>query len=153
MQKMQETQVWSLDWEDPLEEKMATHSNILVWRIPWTEEPGELQSIRWQRAGHDWSDLTRPHIAAADTVLTITRTSSFRPGHNPKRKLSNSPRLPCVLQPAKRGIKLSPKNCPLNWFTWRPRVTLTKIWPFPDWRKVRGERKGRKRGQGSSHKF
>ena len=42
---MQETQVWSFDWEDPLEEKMATHSGVLAGKIPWTEEPGELQSI------------------------------------------------------------------------------------------------------------
>ena len=42
MQKMQETRVWSLGWEDPLEEGMATHSSILAWRIPWTEEPGRL---------------------------------------------------------------------------------------------------------------
>ena len=41
---MQETQVRSLSWEDPLEEGMATHSSILAWRIPWTEEPGRLQS-------------------------------------------------------------------------------------------------------------
>ena len=39
---MQETQVWSLIWEDPLEKEMATHSSILAWRIPWTEEPGGL---------------------------------------------------------------------------------------------------------------
>ena len=50
---MQETWVQSLDWEDPLEEGMATHSGILVWRIPWTEEPRELQSMRSQRVGHD----------------------------------------------------------------------------------------------------
>ena len=42
---MQETWVRSLDWEDPLEEEMATHSSILAWRILWTEEPGGLQSI------------------------------------------------------------------------------------------------------------
>ena len=39
---IQETQVLSLDWEDPLEKEMATHSSILAWEIPWTEEPGEL---------------------------------------------------------------------------------------------------------------
>ena len=43
---MKETQVRSLDWEDPLEKEMATHSSILAWRIPRTEEPGELQSMR-----------------------------------------------------------------------------------------------------------
>ena len=51
---MQETWVRSLGWEDPLEEGMATHFSILAWRIPWTEEPGGLQSMQVQRAGHDW---------------------------------------------------------------------------------------------------
>ena len=45
---MQETWVQSLGWEDPLEKGMATHSNILAWRIPWTEEPGGLQSVKLQ---------------------------------------------------------------------------------------------------------
>ena len=48
-----ETWVCSLGWEDPLEKKMATHSSILAWRIPWTEEPGRLQSTGSQRVGHD----------------------------------------------------------------------------------------------------
>ena len=43
----------SLGWEDPLEEGMVTHSSILAWGIPWTEEPGGLQSIGLQRVGHD----------------------------------------------------------------------------------------------------
>ena len=46
---VQETWVQSLGWEDPLEEGMATHSSILAWRIPWTEEPGRLQSMGLQR--------------------------------------------------------------------------------------------------------
>ena len=54
---VQETWVQSLGREDPLEEGMATHSSILAWRIPWTEEPGGLQSPGSQRVGHDWSDL------------------------------------------------------------------------------------------------
>ena len=48
---MQETQVQSLGQEDPLEKEMATHSSFLAWRIPWTEEPGGLQSIESQRVG------------------------------------------------------------------------------------------------------
>ena len=48
-----ETWVLSLGWEDPLEEGMATHSSILTWRIPWTEEPGKLQSMGSHRVGHD----------------------------------------------------------------------------------------------------
>ena len=50
---MQKTQIQSLGWEDPLDKEMATHSSILTWRIPWTQEPGELQSMRSQRVGHD----------------------------------------------------------------------------------------------------
>ena len=50
---MQETWVRSLGQEDPLEEGMTTHSSILAWRIPWTEEPGGLQSMGSQRVGHD----------------------------------------------------------------------------------------------------
>ena len=50
---MQETQNQSLGWEDPLEKEMATHSSILAWRIPWTEEPGRLQSMGPRKVGHD----------------------------------------------------------------------------------------------------
>ena len=50
---MQETWVQSLGQDDPLEEEMATHSSILAWRIPWTEEPGRLQSLGSQRVRHN----------------------------------------------------------------------------------------------------
>ena len=50
---MQETRVRSLGWEDPLQKEMATHSSALAWKIPWTEEPGRLQSMGLQRVGHD----------------------------------------------------------------------------------------------------
>ena len=53
MQETQEMQVLSLGQEDPLEDEMATHSNILAWEIPWTEEPGGLQSMGSQSVGHD----------------------------------------------------------------------------------------------------
>ena len=61
---MQETQVWSLGWEDPLEKRLATHSSILAWRILWTEEFGGLPSMGFQRVRHDW--------------VTNTSTFSFR---------------------------------------------------------------------------
>ena len=57
MQETQETQVLFLGWEDPLEKGMATHSIILTWRIPGTEEPGVLQSRGSHRVGHNWRDL------------------------------------------------------------------------------------------------
>ena len=53
MQKTEETHVQSLTQEDPLEKEMVTHSSILAWRIPWTEEPGGLQSMGLQRVGRD----------------------------------------------------------------------------------------------------
>ena len=61
MQETQKTWVRSLCQEDPLEEGMATHSCILAWRIPWTEEPGGLQSMGSHRVGHDWSDWACTH--------------------------------------------------------------------------------------------
>ena len=53
MQKMQVTQVQPLGWEDLLEEEMATHSSILAWEIPWSEDPGRLESKGLQRVRHD----------------------------------------------------------------------------------------------------
>ena len=52
---LRESWVPSLGQEDPLEKEMATYSSILAWRIPWTEKPGGLQSMGWQRVGHDWA--------------------------------------------------------------------------------------------------
>ena len=57
MQEMQEIRVQSLGWEDPLEKKMATHSSILAWKTPWTEEPGGLQSMGSQRMT-SWTERT-----------------------------------------------------------------------------------------------
>ena len=64
---MRETWVRSLGREDPLEKEMATHSSILAWRIPWTEEPGRLQSTGSQRVGHDW--VTSPHLTSPQGSL------------------------------------------------------------------------------------
>ena len=60
-QETQETQVRSLSQEDPLEKEMATHSSILSWNIPWTEETGRLQSKGTQRVRHDWVTSTHAH--------------------------------------------------------------------------------------------
>ena len=57
MQEMQETEIWSLGWEDPLEEGMETHSSILAWRILWAEEAGGLQSMQSHGVRHNWRDL------------------------------------------------------------------------------------------------
>ena len=66
--------VQSLDGKDPLEEEMATHSGILAWRIPWTEEPNGLSSIVSQRARHNWSDLAHRHTWRCNpTLVHISR--------------------------------------------------------------------------------
>ena len=71
---MQETQVRSLGQENPLEKRMAIHSSIPAWRIPWTEEPGGLQSMGSQRVGHDW---------VTNTPQTPSLSGSHTPGHHP----------------------------------------------------------------------
>ena len=71
MQETQETQVWSLGQEDPLGEEMSTHSSILAWKIPWTEEPGRLQSTGLQRVRHDW--LTKHTHAQCVNMLIFSQ--------------------------------------------------------------------------------
>ena len=68
---MRETRVWSLGWDDPLEKEMATHSSTLAWRIPWREEPGRLQSMGLQRAGHEWATLLTYLLALATHFKNI----------------------------------------------------------------------------------
>ena len=64
---VQETWVWSLGQEDPLDKEMPTHSTTLAWKIPWMEEPGRLQSMGSQRVGHDW----------ATSLVTILHPARF----------------------------------------------------------------------------
>ena len=74
---MQETQVPSLGREDPLEKRMTTHSSILAWSIPRTEEPGGLRSTGSQRVGHDWSDLA--HTAHIFQCYSIDLSHTLLP--------------------------------------------------------------------------
>ena len=67
--------VWSLGWEDPLEEGMATYSSILAWRMPWTEEPGGLESIGLQRVRHDWSNLACTYVNHCFFIVSKSHSS------------------------------------------------------------------------------
>ena len=83
---MQETQVRSLGQEDPLQEVMVTHSSILIWRIPWTEEPGGLQSMGSQRVRHDWASNTPPQendelVNSVFVVILYFRNLEFSLDH------------------------------------------------------------------------
>ena len=69
---MLETWVQSLGWEDPLEEEMATHSSILAWRIPCTEEPGELQSMGLQTVGHDLVTKRLPPVSPSSLLPAVS---------------------------------------------------------------------------------
>ena len=70
---MLETWVQSLGWEDPMEKGMATHSSILAWRIPWTEEPGGLQAMGSQRVRHNWGTFTSLHSPQETNTLISVR--------------------------------------------------------------------------------
>ena len=73
---MQETQVQSLGQEDLLEKEMATHASILAWKIPWTEEPGRLQSMGKQRVGHNWATSFHFHFMLLNQSWVHLPTSS-----------------------------------------------------------------------------
>ena len=68
---MRETRVRFLGWEDPLEKEMAIHSSTIAWKIPWTEEPGRLQSMGSQRVGHDWA--TSCSHSCSDIIYLLNR--------------------------------------------------------------------------------
>ena len=74
MKEMQETWIWSLDWEDPLEKEMATHSSILAWKILWTKDPGGLQSMGSQRVRHNWATK---HMKVDSWNIFLSMTGLF----------------------------------------------------------------------------
>ena len=75
---MQETQVQLLSQEDPLEKRMATHSCMLAWRIPWTEEPDELQSIRLERVRQDSATKTNTLFVVSLEIPTTSHLKGKR---------------------------------------------------------------------------
>ena len=76
---MQETQVQSLGWEDPLEKEMATHSSILAWEIPWTEEPGRLQSMGSQESDMTWQ-LNNNNKGQGDCLCNLNLEAAWGTG-------------------------------------------------------------------------
>ena len=93
--------VWSLSWEDPLEDKMATHSSIATWRSPGTEETGGLQSTGLQRVGPGWIDLALMHTVQSSRSIMSDSLQSYRLQHA---------RLPCP-SPTPRACS---NSCPLS---------------------------------------
>ena len=114
---MWETLVRSLGWEDPLEKEMATHSSILAWRTPWTEEPGRLQSMRSQRARQDWeTSLWNSGKAMEPGVLPIRNDGKvWLPCQEHEGVLFGFTMLACVGE--KKGFfdTLRVPNCVWKW--------------------------------------
>ena len=155
---MLETQVPSLGWENPLEEGMATHSSILAWRIPWTEEPGELQSMGSQRVGLDWASkystqhipicrsyACTPHQSYSSALYSSAKHSGEDPailwdslGSFPLSCRLNSESFPCLViskpslrMKASAGFCLDPLLEPWPWIPLScSRCTLTVLISF-----------------------
>ena len=113
---MWETQVRSLGWEDPLEKEMATHSSTLAWKIPWTEEPGRLQSMGLQRVGHDWGTSL-----SLSFFLSLNHQNVFPIPFSHVKTFLFQVKLESVIEKLK---KLPPPNLPtclhLDPYTWSP---------------------------------
>ena len=106
---MQKTQICSLGWKDPLQKGMAIHSSILAWRVPWTEEPGRLQSMASHRVGHDWATNTHIHTQPSSYCLLALLSKSN------SRKTSVTLTLPLsFIQPM--GISFLPPSFLWNFF-------------------------------------
>ena len=105
-------QVWSLVWEDPLQEGTATHPSIVAWRIPWTEEPGGLQSMGWSRVR---SDIAQVHPFLVTVLSGGARGSLVWHGFQ-RVSVSKSVSRVCSLVPAPfhRFTLKTPKNYPVS---------------------------------------
>ena len=106
---MQETRVRSLGWEDSLEKGMVTYSSILAWRIPWTEEPGELKSMGWQRVRHN--RVTNTHTQQQNKTKQPSRPEIWR-------KIKLGPNASCVWKINCRRLSYLRKLFYSQW-TWR----------------------------------
>ena len=94
---MQETQVQSLVWEDPLEKEMATHSSILAWRIPWTEDPDGLQSMGSQRVRYGWATSLSLSFMEIQASPQLTQQYKGKGMTEWQRSLGSSQKLPIDL--------------------------------------------------------
>ena len=119
---MQETRVRSLCWEDPPEKEIASHSSILAWKIPWTEEPGKPQSKGSQRVGHNWGSNTSLHpktqMLAASIFKVTLRADRFTPASHlaqPQPTIQVGHRAPqglCAVAPCWVGLRGGGKSSP-----------------------------------------
>ena len=113
---MQETWVRSLGWEDLLE--MATHSSILAWETPWTREPGGLQSMGWERVGHDW-------------VTKEQKLYGIHPSVSTNRVLLGHSHAYSLLSPV---AAFTPQTVvtDMRWAAQNEQTEISTVWPFTE---------------------
>ena len=109
--------------EDPLEKEMATHSSILAWRIPWTEEPGGLQPTGSQRVRHNWVTKPPPHISK-QWCHSQQETAALQRELVSLRKLRKG-RIPAIQQPS--NCSHSPQWVPRELRVWKHRIPPTQL--------------------------
>ena len=142
-----ETWVWSLGWKEPLEKEMATHSSTLAWKIPWTEEPGRLQSMGSQRMGHDWAtSLSLSHDSKVMLKILQARLqqyvnhelpdvqAGFRKGRGTRDQIAN---IRWIIKKAREFQKniyfcfidyAKAFDCGKFWKRWEYQTTWTASW-------------------------
>ena len=121
---MQEARVQSLGWEDPLEKEMATHSSTLAWKIPWTEEPGRLQSVGSQRVEHDWVTSLTLCAKSLQSCLTFCDPMDCSPPGSSVHGILQARILEWVAVPSS-GEFSWPRDWTLVSYVWYP---YTKCW-------------------------
>ena len=136
---VQDTWVWSLGWEDPLEKEMATHSSILAWKMPWMEEPGRLQSMGLQRVWHDWGTSLSPDssVSKESACGAADRGDTGlipRSGRSPGEGNGNPLQYTCLENPMDRGAWLATvhgvaeSRTQLSDFTFPKQFLLAVLW-------------------------
>ena len=149
---MQETQVRSLGWEDPLEKEMAAHSSILAWKIPWTEEPGRLQSMGSHRVRH--KGITDPLVVfpATSLVVQMVNASAYNSGdlgsipgseRSPGEGNGNPLQYSCLENPIDRETWLATIHEVTKSWT-RPSLVAQTVKRLPTTRETRVRSLGRK---------
>ena len=126
---MQETQVQSLGWQDPLEKEMAAHSSILAWKIPWTAEPGRFPSMGSQRVRRDWA--TSLSLSTCFSCLILLLLIRYVVSDSLQQRGLQQTRLPCpppsLSFPKLMSIEsVMPSN---HLILWRPLLFLPSIFP------------------------
>ena len=116
---MRETRVRALGWEDPLEKEMAIHSSTIAWKIPWTEEPGRLQSMGSQRVGHDWATSLKCLYTYVWINMRVLLQSVSYECNSPRGQLLQGK--PVSMLFSYFFFQLSPLGlCTLNYFSFLP---------------------------------